>query len=126
VTRTETTVAPAVTTGLRVVATLAVLFIVFQGVSAGEILSRNRTAESIHYYGAFGVHVFCGLAMIAAFLVNRVTKVWWPTVLALVVFALGFVQAAVGEAGILAVHVPLAMIVLVGAVWLMVWAFRTR
>ena len=41
---------------------------------------------------------------------------WWPTGIAVAVFAAGFAQAAFGEAGMLAVHVPLAMLLLVGAV----------
>jgi F0F1-type ATP synthase epsilon subunit len=33
------------------------------------------------------------------------------------------VQAAVGEAGILAIHIPLAMLLLVGSVTVMLWSF---
>ena len=113
-----------VTRALRVVATLSVLMIVLQGVSAGEILSRNRAAEALHFDGAIVVHVLTGLTALVAFLVARRDRgTWWPTVLAVVVFVVGFIQAAIGEAGILAVHVPLAMLLLVGAATVMVWSF---
>jgi hypothetical protein len=44
-------------------------------------------------------------------------------VVAVAVFVAGFAQAAFGEAGILAVHVPLAMLLLVGAVLVMGWSY---
>jgi ammonia channel protein AmtB len=127
-TRSSPVEAPATTAGalraLRVVATVSVLFIVLQGVTAGEILSRSRTAESLHYAGAYAVHLFTALTAVAAYLVLRQRQgPRWPTVAAVVIFVIGFVQAAVGEAGILAVHVPLAMLLLVGAVLVMGWSF---
>jgi hypothetical protein len=109
---------------LRVVSTLAVVFIVLQGVTAGEILSRSKVALSLHFDGAIVVHVFTGLTVIAAFLVMRQGSApRWPTVLAVIVFIVGFVQAAVGEAGILTIHIPLALLLLVGAVTVMLWSF---
>ena len=109
---------------LRIVSTASVLFIVLQGVTAGEILSRNRMAESLHYAGAFVVHALTALTVVAAYLVLRQRRgPWWPTAVAAAIFVVGFVQAAIGEAGILAVHVPLAMLLLVGAVLVMGWSF---
>lgn len=123
-------VSPAVVTLLRVLAALSVLMIVVQGVTAGEILSRSQTAAMLHSGGAIVVHVLTGLTAIAAFLVVRATGgPWWPPILAAVLFVVTFLQAALGSGGIMAVHVPLAMICLVGAVWLLVWSFaagRTR
>jgi hypothetical protein len=125
-----TAVSPVVVTLLRVLATLSVLIIVVQGVTAGEILSRSETALALHSGGAIVVHVVTGLTAIAAFLVVRPTGgPWWPPVLAAVLFAVTFLQAALGSGGVMAVHVPLAMIVLVGAVWVLVWSLapgRTR
>ncbi len=116
-----TIVSPAV---LRVVATLSVLFIVAQGASAGGILSRVRVAEALHYDGAIVVHVLTGLTALAAVLITRQRRSHrWPAALAVVIFVLGFVQAAIGDAGILVVHVPLAMLLLVGAVFVMGWSF---
>ncbi len=120
-------VATATTTAawaLRVASTLAVVFIVVQGVTAGEILSRSRTALALHAGGAIVVHVLTGLTVIAAFLVMRQGSApRWPLVLAVVVFIVGFIQAGLGDAGILAVHVPLAMLLLIGAVIVMVSSF---
>jgi hypothetical protein len=127
-TETATTAGVGALRALRIVATLSVLLIIVQGVTAGEILSRSRVAESLHYDGAFVVHALTALTAIAAFLVMRQRGgPWWPTVVALVIFVVTFVQAAVGEAGILSVHVPLAMLLLVGAVLVMGWSFaRTQ
>lgn len=113
------------TRALRVVATLSVLMFVLQGATAGEILSRSRSALALHFGGAIVVHVLTGLTVLVAFLLARRERgPWWPTALAAVVFVFGFVQAALGEAGLLAVHIPLAMVLLVGAVTVMVWSFR--
>jgi len=119
---------PGALRALRVASTAAVVIIVLQGVTAGEILSRSRVAVSLHFAGAFAVHAFTALTAVAAFVVMRQRRTSsWPTVVAAAVFVLGFVQAALGEAGILAVHVPLAMLLLVGAVLVMAWSFaRTR
>jgi len=48
---------------------------------------------------------------------------WWPTGIAVAVFAVSFAQAAFGDLGLLAVHVPLAMLLLVGAVVVMAWSY---
>ena len=118
------TARPGALRALRVAATAAVVMIVLQGVTAGEILSRSRIAETLHFGGAFAVHLFTGLTALAAFLLARRRAVsWWPTGLAVAVFVVGFVQAALGDAGLLSVHVPLAMLMLVGAVVVMAWSY---
>ncbi|MCE0766900.1 hypothetical protein LWC35_28925 [Pseudonocardia kujensis] len=125
-----TVASPAVVTLLRVLAALSVLVIVIQGVTAGEILSRSATAAMLHSGGAVVVHVLTGLTAIAAFLVVRATGgPWWPPILAACLFVVTFLQAYLGSHGVMAVHVPLAMICLVGAVWVLVWSLaagRTR
>lgn len=70
------------------------------------------------------LHVLTGLAAVAA------GALWyldrgpvWPTVLAVVVFVLSFVQAQFGGRSTLAVHIPGAIILTIGAVWLMAWSF---
>lgn len=133
-TRSSSAESVATTTGagalrtLRVVSTVSVAFFVVQGLTAGEILSRSKVAVSLHFAGAFAVHAFTALTAVAAFVVMRQRQTSsWPTAVAAAVFVLGFVQAALGDAGILAVHVPLAMLLLVGAVLVMAWSFaRTR
>ncbi len=41
------------------------------------------------------------------------------------VFALTFLQAWLGSHGGIAVHIPLAMVLTVGSVWLAAWSFRS-
>jgi uncharacterized membrane protein len=109
---------------LRVAATAAVVVIVLQGVTAGEILSRSRIAETLHFGGAFAVHICTGLTALAAFLLARRRQVsWWPTGIAVAVFVVSFAQAAFGEFGLLSVHVPLAMLLLVGSAVVMAWSY---
>ena len=109
---------------LRVVATASVVMIILQGVTAGEILSRSRIAETLHFGGAFAVHICTGLTALAAFLLARRRRVsWWPTGIAVAVFVVSFAQAAFGEFGLLSVHVPLAMLLLVGSVVVMAWSY---
>jgi hypothetical protein len=109
---------------LRVTSVLAVLILVGQGVTAGEILGQSRSAEMLHSLGAYGVHVFTGLTMIAAVFVVRASGGrQWPAVLAAAVFVVTFLQAALGSSGVMVVHVPLAMVLLAGSVWVLVWSF---
>ena len=123
-TETATTAGVGALRALRVVATLSVLFIIVQGVTAGEILSRSRVAETLHFGGAFVVHICTGLTAVAAFLLARRRRVsWWPTGIAVAVFVVSFAEAAFGEFGVLSVHVPLAMLLLVGSVVVMAWSF---
>jgi hypothetical protein len=118
-----TAASPAVVTLLRVLAALSVLMIVVQGVTAGEILSRSSTGLMLHSGGAIVVHVLTGLTAIAAFLVVRADGgPWWPAVLAAGLFLVTFLQAGLGDAGVMTVHVPLAMICLVVAVSVLVWS----
>jgi hypothetical protein len=122
---TASTASATLTRALSVVSTLSVLMFVLQGVTAGQILSRNRAAEALHFDGAIVVHVLTGLTALVAILVARRERAaWWPAAVAVVVFIFGFVQAALGDAGILSVHVPLAMLLLVGAAAVMVWSIR--
>ena len=118
------TASPTALRALRVAATASVVVIVLQGVTAGEILSRSRVADTLLFGGAFMVHLCTGLTALAAFLAARRRRVSrWPTALAVTVFVVSFAQAAFGDAGILSVHVPLAMLLLVGAATIMAWSF---
>ena len=114
---------PGALRGLQVLAALTVLEILYQGVTAGQLISRNEGALVQHAWGAIVLHVVSGLAMIAAALVWRATHgPIWPTVLAAGVFVVSFAQAWFGDHGPLSVHVPLALVLLAGAVWLLVWS----
>ena len=110
-------------TALRVLALLTVLNILFQGATAGEILMRSHEAKELHETGAVVVHVLAGLTMIAAGLLWRLSRgTAITTIVAAVVFAASFVQAATGDDRTLYVHVPLALILLLGATWVLAWA----
>jgi uncharacterized membrane protein len=118
------TASPTAMRALRIAATAAVVVIVLQGVTAGEILSRSRVAETLHFAGAFAVHICTGLTALAAFLLARRRRAsWWPTGIAVAVFVVSFVQAALGDLGVLSVHVPLAMLLLVGSAVVMAWSY---
>jgi hypothetical protein len=130
VTRTS---APAATTGretrgrtplraLQVLASLSVLSLLWQFVTAGQLFPRGGP-EEMHSWGAVVLHVLTGAAAVAAAWHARSTGgPWWPAVLAAVVFALTFVQASVGGRDTLWIHVPGAMVLTVGAVWLLAWS----
>lgn len=115
---------------LQVFAALAVLTLLSQFVTAGQLFGQDRgegTAAGAHAVGAIVLHVFSGLAAIAAGLLWRQGGLGIGlAALAAVVFALGFVQAALGGYQTLYVHVPGAMILTAGAVWLLVAALRRR
>ncbi|MHC1562968.1 hypothetical protein ACR9E3_28750 [Actinomycetospora sp. C-140] len=118
------TSAPAVT-ALRVLSVLTVVVLLWQFVTAGSLLGPqgSEAAEGLHATGAIVLHVVSGLAMIAAALVWRGGAALWPTVVAALVFVLSFVQAYFGSGATLAVHVPGAMILTLGATLLAVWSF---
>ena len=112
-------------TSMRLVqgaAVLAVLVLAWQFFSAGQMLNGEDATDG-HGAGAIALHVATFLLLAAAALHGRRTRVWWPVALAAVVFLLTFVQAYVGSHGSLAVHVPLALALTVGVVWLTAWSF---
>jgi hypothetical protein len=122
----DTTVATPVPT-LRLVqatAVLSVLVLFWQFLSAGRIVV-GEDATGGHGAGAIALHVTTGLLLAATVLHGRRTRVWWPAALAAAVFVLTFVQAALGSSGSIAVHVPLALVITVGVVWLAAWSFRS-
>jgi predicted anti-sigma-YlaC factor YlaD len=122
----DTTVAafPSTIRGVRAAAGLSVLALLWQFVSAGQILV-GEDALGWHGAGAIALHVTTALLLAATVLHGRRTRVWWPAAVAGLVFVLGFVQAALGSAGSVATHVPVALVLTVGIVWLAAWSVRT-
>jgi hypothetical protein len=123
-TRTRDAVAPQTST-IRLAqgtAVLSVLVLLWQFFSAGQLVT-GEDALAGHGAGAIALHVATGLLLVATVLHGRRTRLWWPAALAAAVFLLTFVQAALGSSGNIAVHVPVAMVVTVGIVWLTAWAF---
>src|SRR3712207_7985047 len=84
----------------------------------------GEDATGGHGAGAIVLHVTTGLLLAATVLHGRRTRVWWPAALAAAVFVLTFVQAALGSSGSITTHVPLALVVTVGVVWLGARSFR--
>lgn len=109
---------------LRTLSVLSVLNVLYQGATAGQLLLRVRGSLELHAIGAIVLHVLTGLTMIAAALLwlSARTSVW-PTVIAALVFVATFFQAALGDEATLFVHVPLALGILLGAAWVMTWAW---
>ncbi|MGR6967263.1 hypothetical protein ACU610_22665 [Geodermatophilus sp. URMC 61] len=124
-TRGTTVAAPASTLRpVQAAAVLSVLVLFWQFFSAGRMLV-GEDATGGHGAGAIALHVTTGLLLAAAVLHGRRTRVWWPAALAAAVFVLTFVQAALGSSGSIVTHVPLALVVTVGVVWLAAWSFRS-
>jgi hypothetical protein len=108
---------------LRAGAVLTLVSLAFQYVTAGQLFPRGGP-EELHAGGAIVLHVLSGLTAVAAVLLWRRAGVAAATpVLAVVVFVLTFVQAATGGRDTLWIHVPGAMVLTVGAVWVAVWSF---
>ena len=121
----DTTVAAPVSTlrPVQAAAALSVLVLFWQFLSAGRMLV-GEDAVGGHGAGAIALHVTTGLLLVATVLHGRRTRVWWPAALAAAVFVLTFVQAWLGSHDGIAVHVPLALVVTGGTVWLTAWSFR--
>ena len=105
---------------LQVLALLSVISVAWQFVTAGQLFPGD---EDLHAAGAIVLHVVTGLTAVAA------AAHWYRTrtspavaVLAAVVFVATFVQAATGGRDSLAIHVPGAMVLTIGAVWVLVWS----
>ena len=108
----------------RIAALASVAALLWQFVTAGQMVTGNDIT-GLHGIGAAALHVTTGLTVVAAFLHWRRTRSGQSVLVgAAVVFVLTFVQAALGGAGNVAAHVPGALVVTVGAVWLAVWALR--
>ena len=109
---------------LRIAALASLLALLWQFVTAGQMISGNDLT-GLHGIGAAALHVTTGLTVVAAFLHWRRTRTGQPVLVgAAVVFVLTFVQAALGGTGNVAMHVPGALVVTIGVVWLAVWAVR--
>jgi hypothetical protein len=109
---------------VQVMAVLSLLNLVCQYVTAGQILPRGGPLVGLHSTGAVVLHVVTGLLTVAAILYGRAHRgPWWPAVLAAVVFVLSFVQAYYGDHTNLAIHVPGALVLTVGIVWITAWSF---
>jgi hypothetical protein len=110
---------------LRAIAVLATLNVLYQAATAGQILMpESEDAEEWHGGGAIALHVLTGLLTLAAIWYARSSRApWWPAVLSVVVFAATFVEASLGQGSSLWIHVPLALVLTIGIVWVTAWTF---
>jgi uncharacterized membrane protein len=109
---------------LRIASLASLVALLWQFVTAGQLVAGTDLTV-LHAVGAGALHVTTGITVIAAFLHWRRTRAdQHVLVCAAVVFVMTFVQAAFGGAGNLAAHVPGALVVTVGVVWLAAWALR--
>ena len=116
--RTRTTIR-----AVQVAAVLSVLTLLWQFSTAGHYLAEG-TGYDLHKYGAVAVHGATLLLVAATFLHSRAGGPRWPVIVAVVVFLCTFLQAALGHAQNLSAHVPGALGLTVGIVWITSWAFQ--
>lgn len=120
-----TTVTPLVRV-FQVSALLAVVNVAFQFVTAGQLFPSGGPDE-LHGAGAIVLHVLSGVAAIAAVLLWRQGRISLGlAALAAIVFVFTFVQAALGGYDSLALHIPGAMLLTTGVVWVLVASLRSR
>lgn len=111
---------------LQAAAVLTVLELLWQFVTAGDMVGpvQDRAARELHEAGAIGLHVLTGVLTIAAIWLWRTRgTAAWPAVLSAVLFVLSFVQAYLGDGETLSLHVPGALVLTVGSVWVLAWSF---
>lgn len=107
---------------LRSLAVATVVVLGWQFVTAAGLFTGGDAGP--HGTGAIVLHVVTGLTALAAGWLGGVRGgPWWPTVVAAAVFAFTFVQASFGDLAGLVVHVPGAMALTVGSVWVAAWSF---
>jgi len=120
-----TTTATPVLRALQLFAALAVVNVLVQFFTAGQLVSAGGSKEP-HGVGAIVLHVVSGLAALAAVVLWRQGRAGLGlAALGVVVFGCTLVQAALGDYASLAVHVPGAMILTAGVVWLLIASLRT-
>jgi hypothetical protein len=122
-TREPAVATPASTLRLvQAAAVLSVLVLLWQFFTAGRMIS-GTDALSGHGAGAIALHVSTALLLATTALHGRRTGQWWPAALTGVTFLLTFLQAWLGSSGQIAAHVPVALVVTIGIVWVTAWAF---
>ena len=108
----------------QVLAALAVLNVLFQFITAGQLFPDGGPAGA-HGTGAIVLHVLSGLAAVTAVLLWRQRQLAvGAMVLAVVVFGYTFLQAYWGGYSSLWIHVPGAMVLTVGVVLVLVTSLR--
>ncbi|MBB3083467.1 hypothetical protein [Geodermatophilus sabuli] len=107
---------------VQAAAALSVLVLLWQFFSAGQVMTGGAGTGG-HGAGAIALHVATGLLLLATVLHGRRTRVRWPAALSGVTFLLAFLQAWLGSHGEIAAHVPVALVVTIGIIWVTAWSF---
>ncbi|WP_051441501.1 hypothetical protein [Arthrobacter sp. H14] len=109
---------------LRITAMASVLALVFQFVTAGQILAIGPSATALHGGVAIAIHIIFGLTVLAAAIHWRSQHgAVWPVMVVAVSFVLSFFQAHFGSTGAMSLHVPIAVVLTIGIVWVTAWSF---
>ena len=116
--------ASGLTRAFQVFAGLAVLNVLYQFITAGQLFPSGGPEEA-HAAGAIVLHVLSGLAAITAVLLWRKGALSVAgAALAVIVFGYTFLQAYWGGYSSLWIHIPGAMVLTVGVVWVLVVSLR--
>jgi hypothetical protein len=110
---------------VQAAAVLTVLALLWQSATAGRYLS-GTTDLDLHAAGAIALHVTTLLLVIATLLHARAGGARWPAAVSGAVFLAAFVQAYLGSEANMSAHVPGALVLAVGTVWVTAWAFTRR
>jgi hypothetical protein len=101
-----------------------------QSVLAGEFMSgQSQTlsahARGAHAHNAIAIAVGVGVLTSAAFVQWRSSReLVWPTVVCLLLDGAVATEMWLGSRGVIAVHVPLGVIIIVCVFLLLAWAWR--
>lgn len=114
------------TWALRLAVVLHLFTLLWESITAGQLVTFNLEALPLHYAGAFAVHIVAGTQVLAAawnWFGSERTRGLALLVLSAVALGLGFLQATTGTYGPLQAHVPLAMALtgLVAGTAIMAW-----
>lgn len=118
---------------LRVAVGASLVAILWEFLTAGQLITFNTAALPLHWGGAFAVHVTAGVQLLAAVLVWRLPRAGshagpahdrLVALVSLLAFVLGFPQAALGTYGPLQAHVPMALLLASTVVWSAVLVWR--
>ncbi|MBU2667296.1 hypothetical protein KOI35_27675 [Actinoplanes bogorensis] len=112
---------------LRITSTAAALLLFDQAVFAGQFLAGTFPVLHTHRVNA----TYAGITVLAT-AVAAVPVRWpgrgpiWPLAAGLALFGLVAAQIALGFARVLAVHIPLGVTIILGALLLTGWSWRYR
>jgi hypothetical protein len=110
-------------TAFRAAALLNAAAVLFQAVTAGQML--GGAGPGMHGAGSGAVHVLGLVLLVTAVLLWRPGRgAGWPALVSLVALLLGFVQTMLGGSGQVLVHVPLGAALFGVSVWLVTWSWR--